>query len=313
MKCLVTGGAGFIGSHLVDALLARGHEVIVIDDLSEGKRENLAHCMGRIEFFHDTILNEALLKRAMPGVDWVFHQAALRAVPWSFLRPAEYHEVNITGTYRLLVAARDAGVKRFVFASSSSVYGNVERFPQDEGMPCAPISPYALTKVAGELYLRMFQELYGLETVSLRYFNVFGPRQDPTSQYAIVVPLFIDILRRAQSPEVHGDGLQAKDFTYIQNVVDANLLAATTAGVGGQVFNIGCGESHSVLELLSILQRLLGTNIAHHFGPPREGDVRRSQADIARAREVLGYAPAVGFGEGLRRMVEAFVQDSPAN
>lgn len=305
---LVTGGAGFIGSNLVRALLERGGNVRVLDNLATGRRTNLADIATEIELIEGDLRDPAVVERAVRGVDTVFHQGALPSVARSLTEPLASHEVNATATLSLLLAARDAGVRRFVYASSSSVYGNTPVLPKSEDLPTSPLSPYAVSKLAGEQYCRVFAQLYGLETVALRYFNVFGPRQDPTSQYAAVIPRFIHAMRRGEPPLIHGDGTQSRDFSYVANVVDANLRAATAPNVGGEVFNIACGERHSLLELVSALNRILGTRIEPRFGAPRPGDVKHSQADIARARRLLGYEPRVSFEEGLALTVAWYAE-----
>ncbi len=302
---LVTGGAGFIGSHLVEALLARGRRVRVLDDFSSGHREFLPSHPA-LEVVAGDIRNPNVLQRAVAGVEVVFHQAALRSVPRSVEDPFAYHDVNATGTMRLLLAAREAGVRRLVFASSSSVYGDQPVLPLHEEQRPQPISPYGASKLIGEHYCANFARHYGLETVSLRYFNVFGPRQDPNSEYAAVIARFILAGRRGEPLEVHGDGKQTRDFTYVANVVDANLAAAEAPGVAGEVFNVACGERLAVLEIATCLEEILGRGLPRRHTPPRRGDVRDTQADISRARARLGYAPAIGFREGLRRTVAAF-------
>jgi len=302
---LVTGGAGFIGSHLVEALLARGQRVRVLDDFSSGRREFLPH-HAQLEVITGDVRDPEALRRALAGVEVVFHQAALRSVPRSVEDPWAYHDVNATGTMRLLLAAREAGIRRVVYASSSSVYGNQLVLPLHEALRPVPISPYGASKLIGEHYGANFSLHYGLETVSLRYFNVFGPRQDPTSEYAAVVARFILAARQGQPLEVHGDGQQTRDFTYVSNVVDANLVAAEASGVGGEVFNIACGQQLSILDIARGLEKVLGRPLATRHTPPRAGDVRDTLADVSKARERLGYRPRVGFPEGLRRTVAAF-------
>ena len=303
---LVTGGAGFIGSHLVEALLDRDRRVRVLDDFSSGRRDVLpGH--PHLDVVAGDLRDPAVLAAAVRGTDVVFHQAALRSVPRSVEEPFAYHDVNVTGTMRLLLAAREAGVRRVVCASSSSVYGDQPSLPLREDLRPQPISPYGTSKLAGEHYCANFSLHYGLETVSLRYFNVYGPRQDPHSQYAAVVARFIDAARRGVPLEIHGDGLQARDFTYVANVVDANLAAAGAPGVAGEVFNVACGESLSVLDIATALQEVLGRPLPRQHTPPRAGDVRTTWADISRARDRLGYTPKVGFLEGLRRTVAAFL------
>lgn len=301
---LVTGGAGFIGSNIVHALVARGEAVRVLDNFSTGSWANLAEVRDRIEVIEGDVRDPSVLQRALAGVEYVSHQAALRSVPRSVDDPLSTDAVNTHGTLQLLVAARAAGtVKRVVYASSSSVYGDSPALPKEEDQTPAPISPYAVSKLAGEYYCRTFTRLYGLETVSLRYFNVFGPRQSPESKYAAVVPLFIRAALRGEPLVVHGDGEQSRDFTYIDNVVQANLLACTQPNVGGEVFNVACNERHSVLEIAHTVARLVGKPIEIEHTPPRAGDVRHTQASIAKAQRLLGYQPAVGFEEGMRRTV----------
>ena len=313
-RYLVTGGAGFIGSNLVEALLVRGDRVVVLDDFSTGRRENLEKALGaRTAGTPDPLIVQgdlreaATVRRAMRGVTHVLHQAALPSVLRSIEDPVSSHEVNAGGTLNLLVAARDAGVVRFVYASSSSVYGDSEELPKIETMSPAPLSPYAVGKLAGEHYCRIFHGLYGLETIALRYFNIFGPRQDPTSQYAAVIPNFIKAATSGASPTVFGDGLQSRDFTYIDNAIEANLRACEApAAAAGRAYNVACGERTSLLDLLRALERVLGRPIRPVHGPPRPGDVRHSMASIDEARRSLGYAPRIGLEEGLRRTVAWF-------
>ena len=307
MKALVTGGAGFIGSHIVDALIARGDKVRVFDNLSTGDKENLAHAWKHIEFVQGDIRNTRDIARAMAGVQCVFHEAALRSVERSVHDPSATHEVDATGTLRVLIAARDAGVKRVVYASSSSVYGENKTYPQTETLRPGPISPYAAAKFTGETYCVVFAKTFGLETVSLRYFNVFGPRQAPTSQYAAVIPKFMEAAYHGRPVEVHWDGRQSRDFTYIQNVVDANLLAAGMPGIEGEVFNIACGQSHSLLQILKELEKITGRTLTPHFGPKRAGDIRKTLADIRHAKRKLRYKPAISLRQGLERSWEWFV------
>lgn len=306
---LVTGGAGFIGSHMVGALLDAGHRVRVVDNFSTGKRENLAHVAGQIDLRPISITNRAALAKAMDGVDYVFHLAALASVPRSVADPLGSNEHNVTGTLNVLLAARDAGVRRVVYAGSSSAYGNVESEYKSEDMLPQPLSPYAVAKLAAEHYCQTFTEVYGLETVTVRYFNVFGPRQDPLSTYAAVIPKFIAAMLDGQPPVVEGDGLQSRDFTYIANVVHGNLLACHTPGVAGETFNIAIGGRISLLEMIDALNAIMGTQIAPVFTAPRPGDVRHSRASIDKARERLGFEPQVSFEDGLRRTVAWYAEN----
>ncbi|MFA5516684.1 MAG: SDR family oxidoreductase [Desulfuromonadales bacterium] len=302
---LVTGGAGFIGSHIVDELLQRGHTVRVLDNFATGKRENLAHCRERIELVEGDIRDLEMCARACAGIDFVLHQAALGSVPRSVADPLTSHEVNVTGTVKMLIAARDAGVKRFVYAASSSTYGDHPGLPKIEERIGNPLSPYAVTKYADELYARVFGRCYGLETVGLRYFNVFGPRQDPFSQYAAVIPLFVSALLRGAAPTINGDGEQTRDFTFVENAVQANLLACSApAEAVGEVFNVACGERTSLNHLYGRLQELLGTRIAPVYGPARAGDVRDSLADIGKAERLLGYRGEMKFDAGLAKSID---------
>ena len=300
----VTGGAGFIGSHIALRLARDGHEVRVVDDLSTGSRENLEGAGGKLRVIEGDICDGAALRQAFDGADCVFHQAALASVPRSVDDPAATNRVNVDGTLHVLQAARDRGVRRIVYASSSSVYGDSPTLPKCEDMLPAPMSPYAVTKLAGEHYCAAFTEVFGLEAVSLRYFNIFGPRQDPHSQYSAVVPLFVTALLEGRRPTVFGDGEQSRDFTYVENAVEANLRAARAPGAPGMAFNVGCGRCYTLNELLQALGAILGCEAQADYAEPRAGDVRHSMADITRARTVLGFEPLVGFEEGLRRTVE---------
>jgi UDP-glucose 4-epimerase len=301
---LVTGGAGFIGSHLCLRLLNEGHSVRVLDNLSTGKESNISALSGDVDFVRGDIRDKEVVARAVKGAEVVFHQAALGSVPRSVEDPVTTHEVNVTGTLNLFLAARDAGVRRVVYASSSSVYGDSEELPKHEGMIPQPLSPYALSKLAGEHYASVFKLVYGYEVVSLRYFNVFGPRQDPQSQYAAVVPRFVTALLEGRPPTIYGDGLQSRDFTYIDNVVEANLLAARAEKAAGKAFNVACGGRFSLLDLLAGLKEIIGTDVEPIHEEPRAGDVRDSQASISAAERELGFAVTVDFEEGLRRTVE---------
>jgi nucleoside-diphosphate-sugar epimerase len=302
-RVLVTGGAGFIGSHLTDALVERGDEVVVLDNLSTGKRANLAGVLDRIRLVEASITDLPAVKDCCAGVDTVFHQAALASVPRSVNDPIASNETNVTGTLNVLWAAKECGVRRVVYAASSSAYGDTEVLPKREDMPANPLSPYAVNKYVGELYCAVFDRLYGLSTVGLRYFNVFGPRQDPQSQYAAVVPIFITRLLSGEAPVIHGDGEQSRDFTYIRNVVAANLLAAAAPQTGGQTVNIACGDRISLNDLFARLRALVGSELSPVYGPARAGDVKHSQADIAAAARLIGFRPAVGLEEGLRETV----------
>lgn len=303
---LVTGGAGFIGSHIAETLVARGDQVRVLDNLSTGHRSNLSGLCSRIEFIEGDVTDARTAARAVEGVDCVFHEAALASVPLSIERPLDSHAACATGTVTLLDAARRAGVRRVVYAASSAAYGNQPTSTKRESDLPAPLSPYAAGKLAGELYCQAFWSSFGLETVAIRYFNVFGPRQDPHSQYSAVIPLFITAMLSGRQPVIYGDGRQSRDFSYVANVVHANLLAADAPGVAGRTINAADGRSVDLLALLDALNRLLGTHVKPQFAPQRPGDVRESQADITLARSLLGYEPQVGFEDGLRRSVDYY-------
>ncbi len=303
---LVTGGAGFIGSHIVERLVKDGHRVKVLDNLITGKKENLASVIDDIEFIEGDIRDLDLLQKIFRGVDYVIHQAALRSVPQSVENPLKYDEVNVHGTLNVFIAARDNNVKRVVYASSSSVYGDQPTLPEREDMLPLLVSPYAATKLANEYYARCFYYNYGLETVGLRYFNVFGPRQSLDNQYAVVIPKFITCILKDESPPIHGDGTQTRDFTYIENVVEGNLIACQKENIGGEVFNLACGQSCSVLDLVRFINEILGKDVKPVFTPPRPGDVKHTLADTTKMREVLGFSCRVGLMEGLKRTVEWF-------
>jgi nucleoside-diphosphate-sugar epimerase len=305
----VTGGAGFIGSHLVRELLGRGHTVRIVDNLSTGRRQNLP-TSGAVEFVEGDVADPAVAKRAAAGAAVILHQAAIPSVPRSVEDPESTNRANVEGTLQILLAARAAGVTRVVFAGSSSVYGNAPTLPKREDMRPHPLSPYALQKLVGEEYCRLFTELYGLETVVTRYFNVFGPRQSPGSPYSGVISLFIDAMLAGRSPRIHGDGGQTRDFTFVGDVVKGVLLAAETPGVGGRVFNIAAGGRISLLDLIRTLQAILGTNVDPILGPPRAGDVRDSQADIAEARRVLHFSPGTPLRDGLAATVAWFRENA---
>lgn len=302
---LVTGGAGFIGSNIVARLVEEeGSKIKVLDDFSTGKRENLSNFLDRIELIEASIMNFDIVKKALEGVDYCFHQAALPSVARSIEAPLASNEINITGTLNILIAAKELGVKRVIYASSSSVYGDTPVLPKREDMPLSPLSPYAVTKLTGEKYCHLFYTIYGLETISLRYFNVFGPNQDPASTYAAVIPKFITAMIKGKEPIIYGDGGQSRDFTFIDNVVEANIRATkATAGLGG-TFNIACGQRVTINELVKDLTKILNVNIKPIHSDARTGDVRHSLADISNAQNCLGYEPKVGFEEGLRFTVE---------
>jgi nucleoside-diphosphate-sugar epimerase len=303
---LVTGGAGFIGSHLVRFFLERGERVRVLDNFSTGKRENLSEVEGRIELVQGSLSSPKDIEAAVEGVDFVLHQAAIPSVPRSVEFPLESHESNATGTLRLLRLAAEAGVRRLVYASSSSVYGANPTLPKVESMPTEPMSPYAVSKLSAEQYAGVFHRLYGLETVSLRYFNVFGPRQDPTSPYSGVVSRFIDAIASDSQPTIHGDGEQTRDLTYVENVVRANFAATENPEAAGSVYNIGCATRVSVNELWRVMAELSGSKLEPRYAPSRSGDVPHSLADIGRARNDLGYEPAIDLREGLRRTLSYY-------
>ncbi len=307
VRYLVTGGAGFIGSHLVETLLKQGEAVRIFDNMATGRTSNLEELQGLsgdLEIVQGDLRDMEAVKAAVEGTEVVFHQGALASVPRSIADPVSSLEANVYGSHNVLLAARDGGVRRVVFASSSSVYGNTLTLPKHEDMPTAPISPYAVHKLAGELLCGVFTRIYKLETVSLRYFNVFGPRQDPTSKYAAVIPHFLTALLEKRRPIVFGDGEQTRDFTYVENVVQANLLAATAPDAVGAVINVGCGEHISLNRVLHIAGELLGIKATAEYREPRSGDVRNTLADISKAQRLLGYSPKVGFPEGLARTLE---------
>jgi UDP-glucose 4-epimerase len=307
---LVTGGAGFIGSHIAARLLHAGHDVRVLDNLSTGRRANIellaAMKSGTFEYLEGDIRNRDTCRRACDGAETVFHEAALASVQRSMERPADTTEVNVLGSVNVLTAARECGVRRVVLASSSSVYGDTPTLPKHEEMSPAPLSPYAASKLAMEQFARVFATSSDLEAVSLRYFNVFGPRQDPTSQYAAVIPLFITALIEGRRPVVYGDGRQSRDFTYIDNVVEANLQAAVSGDGMGEAVNVACGDRYSLLDLLNALGAIIGRTPDPEHAPPRAGDVLHSQAAIDKAERLFGFKPTIGFQEGLQRTVEAF-------
>ena len=307
-KVLVTGGAGFIGSNLTEALLKQGHRVRVLDDFSTGKRENLLYdeTYPSLEMVEGDIRDLAVCQKAMKGIEHVFHQAALPSVQRSVEDPLGSNAVNAGGTLNILFAAREETVKRVIYASSSSIYGDTPTLPKLEEMPANPLSPYALQKYIGEQYCRLFYQLYGLETVSLRYFNIFGPKQDPNSIYSAVIPKFIDALLQGSPPIIFGDGEQSRDFTYIENVVQGNLLAMSAEHLHGEAINIACAERTSLNQLVNILKKILGSKLSPVYEEPRKGDVRHSLADIRKGKEILNYEPKVGIEMGLKKTVEFF-------
>jgi len=305
---LVTGGAGFIGSNLTEALLQRGHAVRVLDNFSTGKRENLIfdQAYPSLEIIDGDVRDLKSCEKAVQGMEYIFHQGALPSVQRSVEDPETSHAVNAGGTLNILLAAREKGVKRVMYAASSSVYGDTPTLPKHEEMPPNPLSPYALQKYVGEQYCRLFFQLYGLETISLRYFNIFGPKQDPNSLYSAVIPKFIDALIQGRAPTIFGDGEQSRDFTYIENVVQANLLAMSAEHVRGEAVNIACGKRISLNELFKVLKEILGSKQSPVYQEPRQGDVKHSLADIRRAKEIIDYEPKVGIEPGLKKTVDFF-------
>jgi UDP-glucose 4-epimerase len=306
VKILVTGGAGFIGSHIVTALVERGDTVRVLDNLDTGSRENLAHLGGNVKFIEGDVTDPQAVTRAVAGVEIVFHQAALASVPRSVSAPLDTNAVCVTGTLNVLQAARHAGVRRVVYAGSSSAYGNDPTPSKSERIVPAPLSPYAAAKLAAEGYCQAFTATYGLETVTIRYFNVFGPRQDPASEYSAVIPIFVSLMLKGKRPTIYGDGLQSRDFTYVSDIVRGNLLAAAAKGVAGQVINVATGQQFTLLDLVASINKVLGTKIEPVFADPRAGDVRESLADITLARQLLKFEPQVTFDEGLERSIEYY-------
>jgi nucleoside-diphosphate-sugar epimerase len=304
MRYMVTGGAGFIGSHTVDELVKRGHGVVVLDDLSSGKEENLAEIRNKITFMKGSITDLEAVRKAVHEAEFVLHLAARTSVPRSVKDPLETNRINVDGTLNVLLAARDAKVKRVVFAASSSAYGETPTLPKVESMHPEPISPYGVTKYVGELYAKTFGRCYGLETVCLRYFNIFGPRQEPNSPYSGVLAKFCTAFLEDSAPVVYGDGEHSRDFTFVENAVQANLLACEAPNVAGKVFNVGTGTRATLNHTLQLLRQISGRNLEAKYEPAREGDIRDSQADITRARELLGYDPQVSFEEGLQRTFE---------
>lgn len=304
-KVAVTGGAGFIGSNIVDALVEKGVEVVVVDDFSTGKRENIEQVKGKIELFEGSIVDTDLLKKAFAGADAVIHLAALPSVPKSIQLPLETNMVNEVGTLSVFVAARDAGVDRVVYASSSSVYGDTPILPKVETMPTNPLSPYAVQKLTAELYGRVFMNVYGLKTIGLRYFNIFGPRQDPHSVYSAVIPKFVSLIQKGEHPVIYGDGEHTRDFTYIQNAVAANLCALRATQGFGEAYNIAAGNRISLNELVEKINGILRTEILPEYSAPRQGDIKDSFADIMKAKNAFGYEPIVSFDDGLKYTIDS--------
>ena len=301
--CLVTGGAGFIGSHIVRRLLEQGHRVRVLDDLSTGKAANLHEVAAQVEFVEGDIRDVPTVERAMRNVEVVFHLAARASVPRSIEQPRAANDINVTGTLNLLIAAKEAGARRLVYSASSSAYGDTPVMPKAVDMCPRPLSPYAVSKLAAEHYCAVWAHVYGLQTVSLRYFNVFGPRQDPHGPYAAVIPAFVSRMLKGQSPVIFGDGEQSRDFCFVENVVNANLLAAEVPELHGEVVNVACGERTTLNQIVADLNKLLGTSVKPDYRPPRAGDVKHSLADITETKRLLGYEPRVMFPEGLRRSI----------
>jgi nucleoside-diphosphate-sugar epimerase len=310
---VVTGGAGFIGSHIAEELVRQKHAVRIVDNFYSGKEANIAGFRSNVEVFRQDIAEAGKLNEIFKGADYVIHQAAIPSVPRSIHDPVASHRANVDGTLHVLMAAKETGVKRVVYASSSSVYGESPTLPKREDMPPAPVSPYGAQKLFAETYCRVFTRVYGLETVSLRYFNVFGPRQDATSQYSGVFAKFIPAVLRDQVPTINGDGLHSRDFTYVANVVAANLLACTAPGIGGEVFNVACGGRITLNQLLEQINRITGKNIAANHAAARQGDIRDSQADIEKAAARMAYRPQVNFEDGLRKTIEWYSENLPQN
>lgn len=303
-KFLVTGGAGFIGSNICRKLVSEGCFVRVVDNLLTGKKSNLADIIDNIEFIEADMGDEEIARSAMKDIEIVLHQGALPSVPRSVDDPAASHKHCVDATFTLLLAARDVGIKRFVYAASSSAYGDTPTLPKIEIMPPAPLSPYAVGKLVGEYYCSVFSQVFGLETISLRYFNVFGPNQDPASQYAAAIPAFVTAILKDQPPTIYGDGQQSRDFTYVDNIVEANLLAARVKQTQGQVINIACGEAVTVNEIIKMINNSLGKNIMPIYVDPRPGDVKHSLADITAARRLIGFKPIISFEQGLQKAIE---------
>jgi UDP-glucose 4-epimerase len=311
MRALVTGGAGFIGSHIAERLVQTGHEVVVLDNFFTGSRANLAPIADQIRLIEGDVRDPVTLDRCADGCEVIFHEAAVVSVPLSVERPQESHDVNIQGTLNVLQAARKARTRRVVYASSAAIYGEEPTLPKDEAMRPEPMSPYGVEKITGEFYLATWSKLFAVETVALRYFNVFGPRQDPRSPYSGVISIFVDRILGGKPITFFGDGSQCRDFVYVANVVDANILAATREHVSGRAYNVACGKRTTLVELASLIERAAGRSVERAFGQPRAGDIKASVADIARARAELGYAPVVDVEDGLRRLVQHVREAAP--
>jgi nucleoside-diphosphate-sugar epimerase len=302
-RYLVTGGAGFIGSNIAEALVKRGEEVVVLDSLATGYEKNIAHLRNDLTFIKGDVRDAGTVREALAGVDYVLHEAALASVPRSIEDPVLVTDVNVRGTLVMLDEARRAGVKRFVYAASSSAYGDTEKLPKEESMTPKPLSPYAASKLMGEYYCAVYAHVYGMSTVSLRYFNIFGPRQDPKSQYAAVIPIFISHLMAGTPPTIFGDGEQSRDFTFVENVVEANILASRCENARGQTINVACGGHYTLNDLFERMKKIMGSSVAPRYAEPRAGDVKHSHADISAAEKLIGYKVAVPFDEGLRRTI----------
>lgn len=304
-KIVVTGGAGFIGSHIVDSILESGMEVVVVDNFSTGKKENIEHILDKIKLFKGNIVNTEFLRKVFTGADAVIHLAALPSVPVSIEFPMETNTVNAVGTLSVFIAARDTGVERVIYASSSAVYGDTPILPKIETVPANPLSPYAIQKLVGELYGHVFNSVYGLKTIGFRYFNIFGPRQNPNNEYSAVISKFIHCMKKGQRPVIYGDGEHTRDFTYVKNAVEANMRALNADHGFGEVYNIASGNKLSINGLVEEINEIIGTKILPKYAPPRHGDIKDSFADISKANETFGYVPTISFDEGLKRTIDS--------